>query len=380
MAERKARIAHVTWTFGGTQEGISRSVTELARDQARWGDVTVICARAEAGPENVRIVPVDLNILERRLPFSLGFAAASRRALRRAGPFDIVHAHVPTLFRADVATVHLFPPRRLIAMVRDTLSRTNQPLPDDVRKRLRFVGLTDWTYRRNMGPPTRLIAVSDRVADALASEYALERSSITTVPLGISAPPGPAASVKRPQGARRVALFVGHQYVTKGLGFVIDALAGLGADAPHLVVIGEGSEGSRRAMEDYARTRGVAHLIRFDGVQPSVWDYYAMADFLIYPTFFDTFGLVIGEALASGCPVITTKAAGISDLLQSSPALRIMDHADDVAALMDAIQALAPKTEVRETAIAGVASLICEKHSKAVANIYNTILKQTKRR
>lgn len=370
---RRPRIAHVTWTYGGTQEGISRSVTELVRDQRSWADVAVLAARVEDDEQGVQVVPVALDVLDRRLPFALGFARASARTLRRLGPFDMVHAHVPTLARPDVATVHLFPPRKLIALVRETMRRTGQDLPTAMARRFRLVGLTSWTYARNIGGNTALIAVSPRVAAALVDEYGLDPRAAHTIPLGITPPDTRVRPGLRPDTPRRVALFVGHQFVTKGLGFAIDALVRLGDAAPYLVVIGEGSEGSLTAMRDYATARGLSGQIRFDGVQRNVGDYYAMADMLIYPTFFDTFGLVIGEALAAGLPVVTTRAAGITDLLDASPALQLVDTADDVAGLACAIGAIPARGLVSKTSRDMVSGLTWAAHGKAVRELYRAV-------
>jgi glycosyltransferase involved in cell wall biosynthesis len=43
---------------------------------------------------------------------------------------------------------------------------------------------------------------------------------------------------------------------------------------------------------------------------------YRESDFLVFPTLCDGFGLVVGEALAAGLPVLTTENAGAADLIQ----------------------------------------------------------------
>ena len=46
-------------------------------------------------------------------------------------------------------------------------------------------------------------------------------------------------------------------------------------------------------------------------------EFYKLSDFLIFPSFFDQFGFVVPEALASGLPVICTKNAGSSCLISN---------------------------------------------------------------
>ena len=43
---------------------------------------------------------------------------------------------------------------------------------------------------------------------------------------------------------------------------------------------------------------------------------YSAADALLHPTVYDTFGLVVAEAMAYGLPVVVSRAAGISDLIK----------------------------------------------------------------
>jgi len=45
---------------------------------------------------------------------------------------------------------------------------------------------------------------------------------------------------------------------------------------------------------------------------------YKMADVLVHPSYFDTFGSVILEAMASGIPVISSKYTGASEILEDS--------------------------------------------------------------
>lgn len=64
---------------------------------------------------------------------------------------------------------------------------------------------------------------------------------------------------------------------------------------------------------------------------------FAAADLLVHPTYRDTSGLVIQEALAVGTPVITTRNAGESVALGSAACGRVLDSAGDVPGLAEAL-------------------------------------------
>src|SRR5438046_10150095 len=65
---------------------------------------------------------------------------------------------------------------------------------------------------------------------------------------------------------------------------------------------------------------------------------YAAADIFILPTIYDPFSNACLEALACGLPVITTRANGFSEILEDGVHGSIIDFANDLVGLRDAMQ------------------------------------------
>src|SRR5205814_943700 len=65
---------------------------------------------------------------------------------------------------------------------------------------------------------------------------------------------------------------------------------------------------------------------------------YAAADIFILPTIYDPFSNACLEALACGLPVITTRANGFSEIIEDGVHGSIVDFANDLVGLRDAIQ------------------------------------------
>ena len=110
--------------------------------------------------------------------------------------------------------------------------------------------------------------------------------------------------------------FVGHNFALKGLHGAIQTVERLrrgGVDAS-LTVAGRGPVRAFHRMADRA---GVAEHVRFVGgiSQDDVAGLHRASDALIHPTFYDPFPRVVIEALASGCPVITTACCGAAEIL-----------------------------------------------------------------
>ncbi len=107
-----------------------------------------------------------------------------------------------------------------------------------------------------------------------------------------------------------VYLFVGRLMWYKGIRLVLDALAGVKASGEdyRMVFVGDGME--REEMEDYAREIGIYDKCLFVG---SVQDryklrtYFSMADLFLFPSTYDTYGIVVREAAACGLASVLIK-------------------------------------------------------------------------
>ena len=78
--------------------------------------------------------------------------------------------------------------------------------------------------------------------------------------------------------------------------------------------------------------------IRFHGSvsRQLLFSAYKRADVLVFPTLSDGFGMVVGEAMAHGLPVITTDQAGAADLVTEDNGLIV--PAGDAAALCESLR------------------------------------------
>jgi UDP-glucose:(heptosyl)LPS alpha-1,3-glucosyltransferase len=124
-----------------------------------------------------------------------------------------------------------------------------------------------------------------------------------------------------------VALFVGSGWERKGLRFAIAAMALSNSCKMRLLVAGRGNE-------RYYKSKHVQFL----GEIPDPARIYPAADIFILPTIYDPFSNACLEALACGLPVITTRGNGFSEIIEHEVHGSIVDFANNVAGLRDAIQ------------------------------------------
>lgn len=112
---------------------------------------------------------------------------------------------------------------------------------------------------------------------------------------------------------RSMLLAVSRLVPEKGLDVLVDAVAGIDAMQPVVVVVGTGPLGDE--LERLSKMKGV-RLLLAGGVQPAQLPaYYAAADVFVMPsvttsTFREPWGLACNEAMLQGTPVIASDAVG----------------------------------------------------------------------
>jgi glycosyltransferase involved in cell wall biosynthesis len=121
-------------------------------------------------------------------------------------------------------------------------------------------------------------------------------------------------SINKPKQA----LFLSRLHPKKGLSNLIEAWAVTAGRNWRLIIAGPDAGGERAAAQSLAEKLGLReNVVRFVGpiADKDKWDLYAASDLFILPSFSENFGIVIAEALASGVPVITTKATPWRELI-----------------------------------------------------------------
>ena len=113
-------------------------------------------------------------------------------------------------------------------------------------------------------------------------------------------------------------LFVGRLAAVKGVPMLFDALRDLSKIHPalHLTLVGDGPE--RTALERRAREMGLTSRITFAGYksQAEVADLLSRATALVLPSFAEGVPVVLMEAMAARVPVVTTRIAGVPELVE----------------------------------------------------------------
>jgi glycosyltransferase involved in cell wall biosynthesis len=170
--------------------------------------------------------------------------------------------------------------------------------------------------RRDIALARRVIAPSHIFASHLAADYGFPRDHISVVPNPIDLErfaPSPARSVNR-DGASVTVLFVSRLAVRKGVELVTalsHRLADLEGDV-RIEVIGD-----RSLWSDYRALMADLNpaIASYEGSLDNarLADAYRAADLVIQPSHYEPFALTVGEALASGVPVVASSEVGATE-------------------------------------------------------------------
>jgi UDP-glucose:(heptosyl)LPS alpha-1,3-glucosyltransferase len=326
------KIAMLTKHFN-FRNGSSRSIHELAiRLTARGHEVHIFCNRRPTAypwtPVLRHVSMLPLGSWARTLTFDRG----CRRRIH-AEPFDLVHGHGNTV-EQDVVTVRIC--RKANRLARGlALSRWDPHL---------------WLESRQLTNPRlkRIITLSNMVKQDLQRYYGIASAKIVTIPNGVDADrfhPN-LRSIHRERVRTDLGLldkdfavlFVASgNFINRGLLNVFSMMKQHPMSSLKLVVAGGDRPGLFRSR---AREQGIEDRLIFLPFTERIEELHGGIDALIFPSYYDTFGNVPLEAMASGLPVIVTAQCGVSELIAHGRNGLVLKHTEDLDGMAAALTTL----------------------------------------
>jgi len=193
----------------------------------------------------------------------------------------------------------------------------------------------------------RIVVLTPAEQQTLVDLYGRVEPPVVVIPNGVDLEAYRPPSVEERRTARarfelddeaRVAIFVGHEFERKGLPIAVESL--VHAPTVLLLVVG----GIRPIVDEaraYAEKTGVSDRVLFLGEQQhGIHGFLAAADMLVLPSVYESSGLVILEALASGLPVVSTRVGvapeivsdGVNGYLVDREPVEVGDRLERIAA------------------------------------------------
>jgi glycosyltransferase involved in cell wall biosynthesis len=333
------RVAIQLISTGGIY-GAERALLELAgylSDQG-WESHVVALEGHGAGPladiAAAQGLTAEAFISSGRLGL-LPMALKLRRLLARY-PGAIVHAHG---YKADILLSWMGAQRRLgcLATCHNWISET---------RKLKLFEALDKRALRHFD---RVVAVSAPIArELLRAGVSAQRVSV--IPNGISVPAvedGDRVSVRAEFGVLpggKLIVQIGRLARSKRIDLLLQAVSKLPDDPQtHVLLAGEGEQ--REFLAQVAKRYGLERRVHFCGYRRDVGRLLAEADLMALSSELEGLPIVILEAMATGCPIVTTRVGAIPDVLTDGHDAWIVP-ASDPDALRRAISEVFERPEV----------------------------------
>jgi glycosyltransferase involved in cell wall biosynthesis len=323
------RILVLTPTFLPAVGGAELAIYEIYRRLSGPHQVQVLTREARKEPShglnigNVNIEVVrfqDKVTLKKRPraqirwgavpPFSFSAVKALLRACRQFKP-DVINAHyfVPTGLAAVLAQRLLRIPVVLSLVGRDVPGPDTPPL---------------WRYYGRMiaGLAAEVIYISEFCRCALYDSPNGGKGQVIHYGTDISefGPRVSSTGLRRKLGLRenaRVLFALQRLSREKRVEVVIESMGYVAGQMNDVVLIvgGEGPEEAR--LKELSACIGVSERIIFTGFIPQeeLPYYYSLADLFVFHSLYETFGIVLAQALASGTPVVSVNCTAIPELV-----------------------------------------------------------------
>jgi UDP-glucose:(heptosyl)LPS alpha-1,3-glucosyltransferase len=296
---------------GGAEQFVAELTSRLARQTGY--DFHVLANRWQAETINIKFHKIPIITFPKYLT-TLSFAYFTQHRINRNN-FSLVHSH-ERIFDADIFTMHGIPHRYWVHNIR--------------RKKMSLYDLaTAWVEKKLVthGNCQKFVAVSNLTRDIFLQEYNIDPQRVTVIHPGVDLNDYMTADkrlirsdVRKEYGFNSeepIILFASMNFEIKGLDAIMLSLARLKAKQQSfkLLVVGKGNV---RKYTQMAQEANIADDVVFTGQlsKEKLIRLYLAGDMYIMLSKFDTFAMVVLEAMAAGLPVIISSNVGAKDIVQ----------------------------------------------------------------
>lgn len=352
--------------------GVSNHISYLDSYFTRWGHsvkVLAPCSNKKNLSENIiplgKPVPIPTSGSIARI--GLSFTLSSRvKALLERERFDVIHLHEP-----------LTPMLPLTVLFFST--SVNVGTFHAYRRTSRGYGwgkiLLHWWFQKLHGR----IAVSRAALGYVSQHFP---ASYTIIPNGVDTGHFTPDAQPLPEfcDGKKNILFVGRLEKRKGLKYLLGAYEKVKKEMPdcRLLVVGPGTR-LRRGYERTVKAKGLKDVV-FLGSVPydNLPSYYKTCDVFCAPaTGFESFGIVLLEAMATGKPVVASAIEGYSDLVSHGGQGLLVPPKDETTLAQALLSLLADKPlcqHMGEQGILHAQGFAWEQVARRVLDYYEDLL------
>lgn len=292
--------------YGGGIGGVVEYVKNISERLVRHHDVTVFATDPRKNfPKFEVINGVKVERFRRLAPRKAYFFSLDMIIRLKDSEFDVVHGHCYQSFPLHFCELAK---RNKFVISTHFSGATISAFRNCLLKLLKPLG------RRALKEADIIVAASNYEKEMLCKQFRLNSDKVVVIPCGVNL--NELSSFKKRRQNYLSILYVGRLDWNKGVHYLIDVLPRLQKDVV-LEIVGRGP--IENFLKKRAKSLGIYNRVRFyhNLSRKDILQMYVNADLFVLLSQYESYGMVVAEALAAGVPCIVANSSALSEWIDN---------------------------------------------------------------
>jgi len=341
LIAKKIKIIHITHDLD--LGGLQRVIINICRtiDRSRF-DMSILCLRKLGCflPEVEKLgIPVTLLPKKETGTDYLSFVKVAEY-LRKEKP-DVIHTHNTQPFIDGTLGAILSGVKKIIH------TDHARSFPDKKRYMFAEWFVSHFAYK--------VIGVSEHTSENLIKFEHINKSKVMTIPNGIDPKP---YQIEIDKKAKKKELGISENNLVlgvavrlseqKGISYLLKAMPDILKTKPDVSLVIAGDGPLKNDLRFLAENLGISNNVFFLGLRTDTAELLKLFDIYVMPSIWEGLPMILLEAMAAECPIISTDVGGIPTAIENSQNGLLVKPADQEE-LKNAILYLLDNPEIRKT-------------------------------
>ena len=240
-----------------------------------------------------------------------------------------------------------------------------------------FHRLLNWLMFKGITKSDWIIADSEHTKKDIVQHLHYPQERVTVVPLGIEHKKFRCLEKKR---EKLQILYVGSEMPRKNISILLKAFFLVKQKIPDAELLKVGKPqwaGAREELKTLADSLSITDSVHFEDYVEDLVETYNTATVLVHPSLYEGFGFPVLEAMACGCPVISSNATSLPEIggdavLYFDPTKKSSEHTL-AKKIISVLQSPQKQKEMREKGILQAKKFTFKKTAEKTIEVYNRL-------
>lgn len=219
----------------------------------------------------------------------------------------------------------------------------------------------------------KVIVVSEENRRDVIAQYKIEDEKIRVIPNGVHT-----SDFQQSSCDARDILFVGRLHERKGIALLLKAFVDVHREVrdARLIIVGSGEEEKR--LKVLAKRLGIDKATEFKGFvsDQELKALYSTAGLFVLPSYYEGFGIVLIEAMASGLPLVSVRTGSAIELIENGKNGFITDYEGMADSIIKVLENDKLRKSMGEESLRRVKRYEWRNIARMTIDVYDEVLNQ----